>query len=97
MEILARKITLSIRKTNEAPSLRNYRRLNTNHALVPIVCMKQAVTIGGRAERKEWLVLEGTVGPNGKPVAAVGEEQLKILRAAREEVRYKYTWTQNGD
>lgn len=42
---------------------------------------------GARGERKDWLVLEGTVGPNGKPIAAVGEAQLKILRAAREEVR----------
>lgn len=32
-------------------------------------------------------MLEGTVGPNGKPIAAVGAVQLKILRAAREEVR----------
>lgn len=41
----------------------------------------------GPTERKEWLVLEGTVGTNGKPISAVGEVQLKILRAAREEVR----------
>lgn len=31
-------------------------------------------------------MLEGTVGPNGKSVKAVGAAQLKILRAAREEV-----------
>ena len=33
-------------------------------------------------------MLEGTVGPNGKCVKAVGAAQLKILRAAREEVNY---------
>lgn len=31
-------------------------------------------------------MLEGTVGPNGKSIKAVGATQLKILRAAREEV-----------
>ncbi|CAM9744831.1 unnamed protein product [Scytosiphon promiscuus] len=41
---------------------------------------------GERVERKEWLVLEGTVGPTGKSIKAVGAAQLKILRAAREEV-----------
>jgi len=30
-------------------------------------------------------VLEGTVGPDGKPIKAVGAPQLKILRAARDE------------
>lgn len=44
-------------------------------------------TDGIRKERKGWLVLEGTVGSNGKPVASVGDHQLKVLRAAREEVR----------
>ncbi|CAM9466188.1 unnamed protein product [Ectocarpus fasciculatus] len=41
---------------------------------------------GGGVERKQWLVLEGTVGANGKPIKAVGIAQLKILRAARDEV-----------
>lgn len=45
-----------------------------------------AATGGGDGERKGWLVLEGTIGPNGKVAAAVGETQLKVLRAAREEV-----------
>ena len=40
-----------------------------------------------RAEREGWLVLEGTVGHDGKPAAAVGEAQLKVLRATRDEVR----------
>eukprot|EP00903_Cladosiphon_okamuranus_P006300 g6178.t1 len=40
----------------------------------------------GAGERKEWLVLEGTVGSNGKSVKAVGAAQLKVLRAAREEL-----------
>lgn len=31
-------------------------------------------------------MLEGTVGSDGKPIKAVGASQLKILRAAREEV-----------
>lgn len=31
-------------------------------------------------------MLEGTVGPDGKSIKAVGDAQLKILRAAREEV-----------
>lgn len=43
---------------------------------------------GGTGERKEWLVLEGTVGANGKSIKAVGEAQLKILRAARGEVKH---------
>lgn len=38
-------------------------------------------------ERKGWLVLEGSIGRNGKPVATVGEAQLKVLRAARQEVK----------
>ncbi|CBJ33221.1 calmodulin-like myosin-light chain [Ectocarpus siliculosus] len=41
---------------------------------------------GGGMEHKQWLVLEGTVGANGKPIKAVGAAQLKILRAARDEV-----------
>lgn len=45
-----------------------------------------ATSGGGSGERKGWLVLEGTLGPNGKMVAAVGEAQLKVLRATREEV-----------
>lgn len=60
----------------------------------------EAATIGGGGaattvnkedarERKKWLVLEGTVGPDGKPIAAVGEAQLRILRFAREEVRHE--------
>lgn len=32
-------------------------------------------------------MLEGTVGANGKSIKAVGATQLKILRAAREEVK----------
>lgn len=40
-------------------------------------------------ERKKWLVLEGTVSSNGKPVAAVGDAQLKVLRSARGEVSYR--------
>lgn len=32
-------------------------------------------------------MLEGTVGANGKSITAVGATQLKILRAAREEVK----------
>lgn len=30
-------------------------------------------------------MLEGTVGPDGKPIKAVGAPQLKILRAALDE------------
>lgn len=37
-------------------------------------------------ERKTWVALEGSVGPDGKPIAAVGEAQLRILRSTREEV-----------
>lgn len=48
----------------------------------------QAGAASGGAERKGWLVLEGTVGHDGKSIAAVGETQLKILRAAREEVGF---------
>lgn len=33
-------------------------------------------------------MLEGTLGPNGKSITAVGAAQLKILRAAREEVNH---------
>lgn len=47
------------------------------------------VYAGSGVERKGWIRLEGTVRPNGKPVAAVGEAQLKILRAAGQEVRRK--------
>lgn len=39
-----------------------------------------------RKERKGWIVLEGTVGGDGKPIAAIGEAQIRVLRAAREEV-----------
>lgn len=46
----------------------------------------------GGGERKGWLVLEGTLGPTGKVVAAVGEAQLKVLRAAREEVQLLHTY-----
>lgn len=56
--------------------------------LLLCVCVAQGAANGGGRERKGWLVLEGTLGPTGKPVAAVGEAQLKVLRAAREEVRY---------
>lgn len=41
----------------------------------------------GKGERKGWFVLEGSVGSNGKPVGRVGDAQLKVLRAARQEVR----------
>lgn len=47
---------------------------------------------GGGGERKGWLVLEGTLGPTGKLVAAVGEAQLKVLRSAREEVSVPHVY-----
>lgn len=39
-----------------------------------------------REDPKGWLVLEGTFGRDGKAISAVREEQLKVLRAARDEV-----------
>ncbi|CAM9341695.1 unnamed protein product, partial [Choristocarpus tenellus] len=52
--------------------------------------VQETKMVGGIGERskgrKGWLVLEGTVGADGKPNPSVGETQLRVLRAAREEV-----------
>lgn len=61
--------------------------LSASLSLMLIIAQAARAGSGDWAERKEWLVLEGTVGPNRKAIKAVGEAQLKILRAAREEVK----------
>lgn len=43
-------------------------------------------------ECKGWLMLEGSIGGNGKPIATIGVAQLKVLRAARQEVKWEFTF-----